>query len=182
MNRLIQITIALQTAGILIFLIWLVMRPTGADPSLPFLELQAFTERYGPGKAVGALGPNIFSKASALCRREACIQARYGGNRGRWLTVTAAKQRDPCQTYQHPPCGRTAISRELRRVVALIGRCEVKGSLKRTSDVRLRVQCDGVQDFVTVERNGRNGWSLVGDERYPGFLPRLHAATVNRPR
>ncbi len=173
---------ALQAIGMSIFLIWVVMRPTGADPAQPFVELQAFAERYGPARAVGALGPSIFQKASELCRREACIQARYGGNRGRWLTVTAAKQRDPCVTYQHPPCGRTAIGRELQKVMGRVSGCTVVGRLKRTSDVRLRVQCGDIQDFVTVERRGPNGWAIVGDERYPGFLSRLHSATVNRPK
>jgi len=182
MNRIIHITMSLQAVGVCIFFLWYFFRPTGADPSQPFVELQMFTERFGPAKAVNALGPTIFAKASALCRREACIQARYGGNRGRWLTVTAAKQRDPCRSYQHAPCGRTAISRELKKVVSRINRCSLVGSLRRGSDVRLRVQCDGVQDFVTVERRGPNGWAIVGDERYPGFLPRVHSATVNRPK
>ena len=181
MNRIIHITLVLQAIGISLFFIWMVMRPTGADPSQPFIELQMFTDRYGPDKAVNALGPTIFQKAAALCRREACIQARYGGNRGRWLTVTAAKQRDPCTSFQHAPCGRTAITRELRKVIGRVNRCQVVGSLKRSSDVRLRVECDGVQDFVTVERRGPNGWAIVGDERYPGFLPRIHAASFNRP-
>ena len=154
MNRIIHITLVLQAIGISLFFIWMLMRPTGADPSQPFIELQVFTDRYGPDKAVNALGPTIFQKAAALCRREACIQARYGGNRGRWLTVTAAKQRDPCTSFQHAPCGRTAITRELRKVIGRVNRCQVVGSLKRSSDVRLRVECDGVQDFCDRRAQG----------------------------
>lgn len=180
MTKIIQITFALQAVGIVIFFAWFLLRPTGADPSEPFLALQQFATKYGPDKAVNALGGNIFQRASALCRREACIQARYGGNRGRWLTVTAAKQRDPCLSFQHPPCGPTAIRRELRKILVHLGTCRVIGMLKRTGDVRLRVQCGSVQDFVTVERSMRGQWVLVGDERYPGFLPRVHSATVNR--
>ena len=183
MNRLIQITMVLQAVGISIFFVWLIMRPTGVDPSQPFLELQAFTDRYGPQKAVNALGATLFTQAANLCRREACIQARYGGNRGRWLTVTAAKQRDPCSSFQPPSrCGRTMISHELKKVVGRVNRCSVVGRLKRGSKVRLRVDCDGVQDFVTVERRGPDGWAIVGDERYPGFLPRVHSANFNRPK
>jgi hypothetical protein len=182
MNKLIQTTIILQTIGLVVFLLWLVFRPSGADPAEPFLVLQQFNEKYGPVRTVDALGGTIFEKASGLCRREACIQARYGGNRGRWLTITAAKQRDPCLNYMHPPCGRTAIRRELKKVVSRIGSCHVVGRLKRTSDVRLRVQCGGIQDFVTVERGARGHWMLAGDERYPGFLPRLHAATSKRTK
>ena len=181
-NRLVQLTIALQAAFLAILAIWWLVKPSGADPSEPFIILQHFAQKYGPARSVDALGPNIFIKASALCRREACIQARYGGNRGRWLTVTAAKQRDPCVTYQHPPCGRTAIRRELKKVLTRISSCRVQGMLKRTSDVRLRVQCGNVQDFVTVQSDVGGRWILAGDERYPGFLPRLHAATVNRPK
>ncbi len=180
MNRLIQVTFVLQAIGLTMFIAWLLLRPSGADPAEPFLALQQFEEKYGPVRTVDALGAQIFEKASALCRREACIQARYGGNRGRWLTVTAAKQRDPCESFQHPPCGRSAIRRELNKVVRRISTCQVVGKLKRSSDVRLRVQCGGVQDFVTVEQGIRGQWVLAGDERYPGFLPRLHSATSRR--
>ena len=62
MNRIIHITLVLQAIGISLFFIWMVMRPTGADPSQPFIELQMFTDRYGPDKAVNALGPTIFQK------------------------------------------------------------------------------------------------------------------------
>ena len=180
MNKIIQITLATQAVGLVVFLAWMVLRPTAGDPSLPFKVLQQFVQKYGPARAVDVLGVSIFRKASALCRRNACIQARYGGNRGRWLMITATKQRDPCIAFQHPPCGRSAIRTELKKVLTKINSCNVVGKLNRGSAVRLRVQCGSIQDFVTVERGPGNQWTLAGDERYPGFLPRLHASAGTR--
>ena len=182
MNKIVQITLAVQAVGIVVLGVWWVLKPDGVDPALPFLQLQQYVQKHGPQRGVDLLGTNIFSKASALCRREACIQARYGGNRGRWLTVTAAKQRDPCRNFVHPPCGPTAIRRKLKRVLGRIGSCTVVGQLKRQNDVRLRVQCGGVNDFVTVTRSPHGYYMLSGDDQYPGFLPRLHVVAQQKKK
>ena len=182
MNRLIQITLAVQVVGFVVLAVWWVLKPTGADPSVPFVQLQQYVQKYGPQRGVDVLGSSIFAKASKLCRREACIQARYGGNRGKWLTVTAATQRDPCLNFVHPPCGQTAIRSKLKRVLSRINSCSVVGQLKRHGDVRLRVQCGGVNDFVTVTQSPQGHWILAGDDQYPGFLPRLHVIAQQKKK
>ena len=180
MNKTLQLTMALQGIGVVVFLTWWVLRPTGGDPAAPFLRLQETVKRYGAVRSLEALPKSLFEQASALCRREACIQARYGGNRGRWLTVTAAKQKDPCLGFVHAPCSKTAIRREMRLILGQVENCQVVGKLARKDTVRLRVQCGSVQDFVTVKKHLQGYWTLAGEESYPGFLPRLHSAVVNR--
>ena len=180
MNKTLQLTLALQGVGAVVFLAWWILKPTGGDPAEPFLRLQETVRKYGPVRSLEALPKDLFDSASALCRREACIQARYGGNRGRWLTVTAAKQRDPCLTFVHTPCGKSAIRREMQRILGQVVNCQVAGKLARKDTVRLRVQCGAVQDFITVKKHIRGYWVLAGEDSYPGFLPRLHSAVVNR--
>ena len=61
--------------------------------------------------------------------------------------------------------------------------CNVVAQLRRQSAVRLRVQCAGVDDFVTVVPAG-HGWkiSIPDDVDYPGLLPKVHRAIASRPR
>ena len=174
MERMLHTLIGLQIVVFVFFLMWLVLKPSGNDPSQPFLALQHIIEKQGPAKAVLALGPTVLKQASNACRREACIASRYGGDRGRWLVAATAKGRDPCLTFIHAPCQKSAIRQALTKVLARATTCTVKGKLRRGSDYRLRVKCGGIPDFVTVEQRNNGQWQLVGEEIYPGFLPRLY--------
>jgi hypothetical protein len=174
MERLLHTVVALQIAGFVLFTMWLVLRPDGNDPSQPFLALQHIIEKQGPSKAVSALGRGVLKQASNACRREACIQARFGGDRGRWLVAATAKGRDPCLTYHHAPCQMSAIRKALTKVLSKAVTCTVIGQLRRGRDYRLRVTCNGVPDFITVEKRSNGLYQLMGEEIYPGFLPRLY--------
>ncbi|MCA9539412.1 MAG: hypothetical protein KC620_11025 [Myxococcales bacterium] len=172
-HRLISITLALQAAGVIVLLaLWFVQR-SHDDPSVPFRQLQAIIQQHGPVAAVEVLGPNVMHAASLACRREACIAERFGGNRGRWVVTTAAQGHDACESFQHPPCKNSNIRQALVRVLTRATSCEVRGTLSRGADRRVRVDCAGTQDFVTVSRDAMGVWRLSGDEAYPGFLPRL---------
>lgn len=173
MERLITITLLAQAIGALIlFGIWIVNR-SGDDPSVPFKHLQAVIEQHGPARAATYLGPEVMHAASLACRRDACIAERFQGDRGRWVLSAASRGRDPCETFKYPPCRRSRIRSALVSVLAKAVRCEVKSVLNRGGDKRIRVNCSGVQDFVTVTRGPTGQWQLAGDEEYPGFLPRL---------
>jgi len=174
MERLLHTVIGLQIGGFVLFLMWVFLRPSGNDPSQPFLALQHIIERQGPSKAVAALGKGVLTHAANACRREACIQARFNGDRGRWLVAATAKGRDPCLTYHHAPCQMSAIRQALTKVLAKAVTCSVAGRLRRGRDYRLRVMCNGVSDFVTVEERSNGMWQLMGEDIYPGFLPRLY--------
>lgn len=172
-QRLITITLLVQAIGVIVlFSIWIVRRG-GDDPSLPFKQLQAIIEQQGPATAANFLGPQVMHAASLACRRDACIAERFQGDRGRWVLSTASRGRDPCETFRYPPCRRSRIRGALVSVLAKAVRCEVKSTLNRGNDKRIRVNCSGVQDFVTVTRGPTGQWQLAGDESYPGFLPRL---------
>lgn len=173
MQRLIKITLAIQAIGLIVLAsIWIIRRADD-DPAAPFRALQRLIIERGPAVAVDALGPSIERAASLACRRDACIAARFDGNRGRWVVVSAAKGEDPCEDFRHPPCRDSYIRQALVRVLNRAQTCEVIGVLNRGADKRVRVSCGGVQDFVTVTRDATGQWRLDGDEAYPGFLPRL---------
>ncbi|MEZ4436494.1 MAG: hypothetical protein R3F65_29185 [bacterium] len=173
-QRLVKITLAIQAVGLIVLAsIWIVRRADD-DPAAPFRALQRVIIEHGPVVAIDALGPSIMRAASLACRRDACIAARFDGNRGRWVVVSAAKGEDPCEDYQHPPCRQSYVRQALGRVLNRAASCEVVGVLNRGADKRIRVSCGGVQDFVTVTRDVTGAWRLDGDEVWPGFLPRLY--------
>ena len=183
MNKLVPITIGLQVVGGLFLLVLYIVKPTGANPEKPFVELKHFSKKYGPIKAVNALGSTLIDRARQLCNREQCIQEKYSGNRGNYITLASASRRDPCQNFRAPDCDRMRIRRELTRVLKYIDSCTIEGQVKIKNRVRIRVKCGSVSDFVSVvpARQG-TAWRITADDRYPGLLPNLYksATTGNR--
>lgn len=173
MNRIITITLLVQAVGVIVLLSMWIVKRADDDPAAPFRVLVQVIEAHGPVRALDYLGPDIIKAADLSCRRDACIARRFGGNRGRWVVSAAAKGTDPCETFRHPPCKRGRIRQALVGVMQRAAACEVRGVLNRGADKRIRVQCGGTQDFVTVSRDAAGRWRLAGDEDYPGFLPRL---------
>ena len=66
MKKIIPITIALQVIGIFGLGIVYLLTPTGGDPGAPFTELQMFVKKYGPPKAVNALGNELLEGEISL--------------------------------------------------------------------------------------------------------------------
>ena len=178
MKKLIPITFAAQIIGVFILLGIYILKPTGGDPAAPFEELKSFVQTYGPAKAVNALGNELLEQSKTLCNREQCIQNKYGGNRGNYITLASASRRDPCQSYRVGECDVTKIRSELTRVLKYIDGCTIEGKVKIKSRVRIRVKCGSVSDFVSVKPNAMgNGWRIAADEKYPGLLPQLYKSS-----
>jgi len=175
MKKIIPITIALQVIGIFALGIVYLLKPTGGDPGAPFTELQMFVKKYGPPKAVNALGNELLQRAKYLCNREQCIQNKFRGNRGNYITLASASRRDPCQSYRASDCDVTKIRMELTRVLKYVDSCNIEGKVKIKNRVRIRVKCGSVSDFVSVMPNANGtGWRITADEKYPGLLPNLY--------
>ena len=178
MKKLIPITLAAQAIGVFVLIILYMVRPTGGDPAAPFEELKVFVQAYGPAKAVNALGNELLDQSKLLCNREQCIQNKYGGNRGNYITLASASRRDPCQNYRVGECDVTKIRSELTRVLKYIDGCTIEGKVKIKSRVRIRVKCGSVSDFVSVKPNtAGTGWRIAADQKYPGLLPRLYMSS-----
>ena len=183
MKKIIPITIAIQVIGVFVLAAIYLLRPTGGDPAAPFEELKAFVEKYGPPKAVNALGNDMLQQSKRLCNREQCIQNKYGGNRGNYITLASASRRDPCQTYRAGECDVTKIRMELTRVLKNIDSCTIEGKVKIKNRVRIRVKCGSISDFVSVKPNqAGTGWRIVADEKYPGLLPNLYKGSTGGNR
>lgn len=175
MKKIIPITIALQVIGIFVLAVVYMLKPTGGDPGAPFTELQMFVKKYGPPKAVNALGNDLLERSKLLCNREQCIQNKYGGNRGNYITLASASRRDPCQNYRASDCDVTKIRMELTRVLKHVDSCTIKGKVKIKNRVRIRVKCGSISDFISVVPNAQGtGWRITADEKYPGLLPNLY--------
>ncbi len=158
---------------------------SGAGPSGVFAELQRFAARYGSERAVDALGTKVIRNGMAACAQQACIQDRFRGNRGAWITQKTATRADPCASYQPAGCTTTEVRRALSRVMSRLHTCRVLGQVKHHSAVRLRVECDGVNDFVTLEPTGNGtGWRISSEANgtFPGLLPNVYRASVARER
>ena len=52
LNKIVQITLAIQAVGLVVLVAYMMLRPTGGDPAQPFQVLQQFVQKYGPAKAV----------------------------------------------------------------------------------------------------------------------------------
>ncbi len=183
MKKIIPITITVQVIGVFVLAAIYFLKPTGGDPAAPFEELKAFVEKYGPAKAVNALGNDMLEQSKRLCNREQCIQNKYSGNRGNYITLASASRRDPCQNYRAGECDVTKIRMELTRVLKNIDSCTIEGKVKIKSRVRIRVKCGSISDFVSVKPNRTaTGWRIVADEKYPGLLPNLYKGSTGGNR
>lgn len=172
-RTLAAVIIGVQVMGMVALGIWWLAGRGTDEPTEALAALQAKVRRDGPAAAFGSLPDAVTDAGRAACVRDACIAARYEGDRGRWAAAVAARRRDPCDRFEHAACSASAVREALLDVLAKLPTCVVEGATYRRGDRRLRVRCDGRTDFVSYRRTGL-GWTLAGEPQFPGLLPNLY--------
>lgn len=172
-RTLAAVIIGVQVVGTIALGLWWLLGEGTDEPIEALAALQSKVQREGPAAAFGSLPDAVLEAGREACVRDACIAARYGGDRGRWAAAMAARRADPCARFEHAACSASNVRTALLDVLARLPTCEVESTSSRRGDRRLRVRCEGRTDFISFRRSGL-GWSLAGEAQFPGLLPNLY--------
>ena len=111
-------------------------------------------------------------KAKYLCNREQCIQNKFRGNRGNYITL-AQRVVGIRANLSCIGCDVTKIRMELTRVLKHVDSCNIEGKVnKEPRPYQSEMwQCVGFCE-CDAQCSG-TGWRITADEKYPGLLPCL---------
>ncbi len=164
---------------------WLIQRapeaPTNQDA---FDRLMSVVRRDGAAAAVQALGEDVVRAGLEACHREACIADVFNGDEARWRAVVDGSGVDRCAGYSHPNCTRSRVVQSLTGVLGdayLLGCAETARAPGPGGEVRLTITCKGVTEQVRLALGGDDRMILLGEPRFPGFLPRLFTRRAQDP-
>ncbi len=172
-RALAAVIIGVQVVGMVVLGLWWLLGRGTDEPLEALAALQVKVQREGPAAAFGSLPDAVVEAGRDACVRDACIAARYEGDRGRWAAAVAARRADPCARFEHAACSASNVRTALLDVLRRLPSCEVEGTSSRRGERRLRVRCEGRTDFISFQRAGL-GWSLAGEPQFPGLLPNLY--------
>ncbi|MCA9560612.1 MAG: hypothetical protein KC583_18820 [Myxococcales bacterium] len=176
------VTQSLALAGLVYW--WIQRTPDAPRNQDAFDQLMRVVRRDGAAAAVQALGEDVVRAGLEACHREACIADIFNGDEARWRAVVDGSGVDRCAGYAHPNCTRTRVVQSLTRVLRdahLLGCAEAGRAPGPGGEVRLRVACKDVTEQVRLTLGGDDRFILLGEPRFPGFLPRVFARRAQDP-
>lgn len=168
-----QVVVVLGVGG------WLLLGGSSeTDPDGPaawFHARMASLEKQHTINVQQFLGRDVMRAADESCHRRACIREKYGGNRGKWATASAASGIDACAGYREPACTRDRLVAALQHTLRYVAvyHCTAEDLPRKGKHIAVKVSCGATSDTVRVSELGQGRFAFVGDDRFPGFMPNL---------
>lgn len=163
---------------------WIRRTPDAPTNQDAFGQLMAAVRDDGAAAAVQALGEDVVRAGIEACHREACVADVFNGDEARWRAVVEGSGNDRCAGYTHPNCTRTRVVQALARVLGdayLLGCTETARAPGPGGEVQLTIACKDFIEQVRLTLGGDDRFILLGEPRFPGFLPRLFARRLRDP-
>ncbi len=184
-RRLIVGLVVAQSLALAGLVYWWIQRGPESPPNQDaFGQLMTTVRRDGAAAAVQTLGEDVVRAGLEACHREACVADVFNGDEARWRAVVEGSGTDRCAGYTHPNCTRTRVVSSLARVLGdaqLLGCAETARAPGPGGELRLTIACRDVTEQVRLALGGDDHYILLGEPRYPGFLPRLFTRRQRDP-